>query len=115
NRMLNKVNQSREKIAYIVVYSVDRFSRSGANAISIADSLAKQGIQIKAVMQPADTETPSGMLQQNIHFIFSEYDNQMRRMRCIAGMKERLLKGLTCGVDRLGYVRVYKGRDFKLV
>ena len=71
-RMLNFVKKSTEKITFIIVYSVDRFSRSGANAIYIAEELRKTGIKIIAVTQPADTATASGALQQNIHFIFSQ-------------------------------------------
>lgn len=71
-RMLNYVKNSRHKVAYILVYSFDRFSRSGPNAIYISESLRKQGIQIRAVTQPVDAMTPTGALQQNILFIFSE-------------------------------------------
>ena len=34
NNMLSCVKKSKEKISYIIVYSVDRFSRSGANAFT---------------------------------------------------------------------------------
>src|SRR5688572_22383258 len=34
-RMLDYVKRSKQLISYIIVYSVDRFSRSGANAIYI--------------------------------------------------------------------------------
>ena len=79
NNMLSFVQKSREKISYIVVYSVDRFSRSGANAIYITEQLKLVGISVVSVSQPTDVNTPSGCLQQNIQFIFSEYDNQLRR------------------------------------
>ena len=46
NRMLAFVRKSKEKISIIIVYSVDRFSRSGANAIYIADQLKQQGIVV---------------------------------------------------------------------
>lgn len=102
-RMLDFVKRSKEKVSYIIVYSVDRFSRSGANAIFIASELKKQGITVFAVTQPSDTTTASGSLQQNIHFIFSEYDNQMRREKCIAGTKEKLLMGLWSTKAPIGY------------
>lgn len=115
-RMLDFVKKSHRAVSFIVVYSVDRFSRSGANAIYIASQLTKQGIKIQAVSQPTDTETPSGALQQNIQFIFSEYDNQVRKMKCSAGLKERLLKGLTYGFDPRGYKREYiSGKEFRHV
>lgn len=105
NNMLSFVKKSREKISYIIVYSVDRFSRSGANAIYIAQQLKKEGVTIISVTQPTDTTTASGSLQQNIQFIFSEYDNQLRREKCITGIKEALLRGDWCQAAPIGYER----------
>ena len=105
NNMLSFVKKSKEKISYIIVYSVDRFSRSGANAIYIAQQLKKEGVVIFSVTQPTDTTTANGSLQQNIQFIFSEYDNQLRREKCITGMKEALLRGEWCQLAPLGYER----------
>ena len=103
NNMLSFVRKSREKITYIIVYSVDRFSRSGANAIYIAEQLRQQGIIILSVSQPTDATTPNGSLQQNIQFIFSEYDNQLRREKCMNGVKEALLRGEWCHAGPIGY------------
>ena len=103
NNMLAFVKKSKEKISYIIVYSVDRFSRSCANAIYIAEKLKREGITVFAVTQPTDTTTASGSLQQNIQFIFSEYDNQLRREKCMAGVKEHLLNGIWCTAPPTGY------------
>ena len=103
NNMLTFVKKSKQKIDSIIVYSVDRFSRSGGNAIYIAEQLKQQGISIYSVTQPADVSTPSGTLQQNIQFIFSEYDNQLRREKCMSGVKEALLRGQWCNKPPLGY------------
>lgn len=103
NKMLTAVKRTNQKISYIIVYSVDRFSRSGANAIYIAEQLKKQGISILSVTQPTDSTTASGSLQQNIQFIFSEYDNQLRREKCMTGTKESLLRGEWCTKPPLGY------------
>ena len=103
NRMLAFVRKSKEKIVYIIVYSVDRFSRSGANAIYLTEQLKKQGILLHSVSQPTDITTPSGNLQQNIQFIFSEYDNQLRRQKCMAGVKEMLLRGDWPTMPPMGY------------
>ena len=103
NKMLTFVKKSKEKIAHIIVYSVDRFSRSGTNAMYIADQLKKQGIIVYAVTQPTDASTASGTLQQNIQFIFSEYDNQLRREKCMAGVREKLLIGVWCAPPAMGY------------
>jgi site-specific DNA recombinase len=103
NRMLNFARKSKQKVSIIYVYSVDRFSRSGANAIYIADQLRKENIKIFAVTQPSDTFTPSGKMQQNMQFIFSEYDNDLRREKCISGTKEMLMNGYWANNPPIGY------------
>jgi site-specific DNA recombinase len=103
NSMFGFIKKSREKVAFIIVYSVDRFSRSGGNAIYITEDLRKEGITLIAVTQPTDASTPTGSLQQNIQFIFSEYDNQLRKEKCMAGVREKLLQGIWCGIPPVGY------------
>ncbi len=103
NSMLSFVKKSKEKISHIIVYSVDRFSRSGANAIYIAEQLKKVGVVVCSVTQPNDASTASGSLQQNIQFIFSEYENQQRKEKCMAGVKEMLLHGDWCTAPPIGY------------
>lgn len=115
NRMLSFVKKSREKISYIVVYSVDRFSRSGANAIYIKDQLRDQGIYLVAVTQPGDASTSSGDFQQNIQIIFSQYDNQLRREKCMAGVKEALLKGEWCHKAPYGYNEIKENGKRRIV
>lgn len=106
NRMLKFARRSKERVSHIMVYSVDRFSRSGANAIYIANELRKENIKIFAVTQPSDTFTATGKMQQNMQFIFSEYDNDLRREKCTAGMKEMLLNGYWCTKAPLGYTQI---------
>ncbi len=108
NKMLSFVKKSNERIAYIIVYSVDRFSRSGGNAIYITEQLRKQGILVISVTQPTDASTSSGSLQQNIQYIFSEYDNQLRREKCMSGVKEALLRGEWCHKAPTGYDMIRK-------
>ena len=103
NRMIKYVKNLNQKIGFILVYSLDRFSRTGDNAIYISSQLKKQGISIVAVTQPIDVSTVSGVLQQNIQFIFSKYDNDLRREKCVSGMREKLLKGEWMGRVPIGY------------
>ncbi len=115
NSMLQFVKKSKQKISLIIVYSVDRFSRSGANAIYIANQLKEQGISVHSVSQPTDANTASGSLQQNIQFIFSEYDNQLRREKCMAGVREKLLSGIWCCSPPIGYDIVRSNGQKKIV
>jgi site-specific DNA recombinase len=53
--------------------------------------------------QPIDTNSHAGALQQNIQFIFSKYDNDLRRQKTIDGMREKLLRGEWIGNAPTGY------------
>lgn len=102
-RIVNFAKNYKEGIAYIIVYSLERFSRTGENAIWLSRQLRELGITIVSVTQPIDTSNPAGVLQQNILFLFSQYDNDLRRQKCIAGMKEKMLRGEWVGGVPVGY------------
>jgi site-specific DNA recombinase len=116
-RMLKFVKGCREKISFILVYSLDRFSRTGDSAIFISSELKKTGVNIMAVTQPIDTNSHAGALQQNIQFIFSKYDNDLRRQKSIDGMREKLLRGEWLGNCPTGYAydRTHGGKGQRIV
>jgi site-specific DNA recombinase len=103
-RMLEFIRQRKGKISHILVYLLDRFSRTGGGAIKLANDLRiKYGVTIIAVTQPIDTSNPGGVFQQSMQFLFSEYDNQLRRQRAMAGIKEKLSRGIWCIKPPMGY------------
>ena len=104
NRMMNYIKSNKEKVSFILVYSLDRFSRTGGNAIHISSELKSNGISIMSVVQQIDTDSHSGKLQESIHFVFSQYDNDLRREKCVAGMRNKLLKGKWIGQAPTGSV-----------
>jgi site-specific DNA recombinase len=115
-RMLDFIKRNRNKVSHILVYTLDRFSRTGGGAIKIAEELReKYGVTVFAVTQPADTSNPSGVLQQSIHFIFSQYDNQLRKQRAVAGMKEKFSKGIWVTRQPMGYDIVKTNGERKIV
>ncbi len=107
NKMLTYVKRSGHKVSYIITHYLDRFSRSGANAIYIANELRKLNIKIISVVQPVDTDTASGRFQQNIQFLFSELENDNRRERCTSGMKQMLEEGYWPGKVPMGYSQTF--------
>lgn len=112
NRMLKFVKQNKEKISYIVVSDETRFSRSGANAIYIADQLRKENIRIYSVNHPADTYTAAGKMQQNIKFVFAEYDNDLKREKIISNGRQMLLEGYWCTKAPLGYNQITRHKRY---
>ncbi len=101
-KLMDYARKHHKNISSILVYSLDRFSRSETASLQ-SSMLRKLGIEIISVTQPIDTSSPSGILQQDITFLFNRWDNMQRRSRCMTGMKEKLLKGEWIGCVPLGY------------
>ena len=107
-KMLTYVKR-RKDIGYIIVYSYDRFSRTGANGAYISDQLKKQGIVTISATQEVDTSTSAGSFQQNLYYMFSQFDNELRRDKSVSGMQERLRKGYYIGPLPFGYTNLNPG------
>lgn len=116
SRMLEFIKRNKRTISQLLVYSIDRFSRTGGAAIKLATDLREQyGISVFAVTQPTDTSNPSGVLHQNIQLLFSEYDNQLRKQKIIAGMKNKLEKGIWVLKAPQGYDNVSINGERKIL
>ena len=115
-RMLDFIRKKKGRVTHILVYLLDRFSRTGGGAIKLAKDLReKYGVTIVAVTQPIDTSNPGGVFQQNMQFLFSEYDNQLRRQRAMAGMKEKFSRGIWCLKPPIGYDIIRSNGERKIV
>ena len=110
-RMIEFAKKQKTKVSYIIVYSLERFSRTGDNAIWLSRQLRELGINIISVTQPIDTSNPSGILQQNILFLFGQYDNDLRKQKSMAGTKEKLMMGIWCTKAPIGYDNVRRNGE----
>jgi site-specific DNA recombinase len=113
-RMIKYMKTTKHKISKILVYSLERFSRN-ENSIWLSGQLRKLGTEIISVTQPIDTTNPAGIMQQKMLFLFGEFDNQLRRQKSMAGVKERLLKGEWCTKPPRGYDIVRSNGEKKIV
>ena len=108
-KMLEFVNR-RPNISYIIVYSFDRFSRTGNNGAYISAELKKKGIVVVSATQNIDSLTTAGEFQENLFHLFSQFDNNLRREKCVTGMKERLRRGYWVGTVPFGYTNLNPGK-----
>ena len=109
NRMLSFVKKSKG-VSYIIVYSYERFSRTGMGGAQIADELLKKyGIITLAVTQELDPTTSAGSFQQKILFLFGQMDNEMRKDKTVTGMKELIMDGYYPHSLPRGYENLNKG------
>jgi site-specific DNA recombinase len=110
NRMLSFVKRTKD-VTYVIVYSYDRFSRSGMGGAQIADELLKKyGVITLAVTQELDPTTSSGSFQQKILFLFSQMDNEQRKDKTVTGMRELIQEGYFPFAPPVGYTNLNRGQ-----
>lgn len=110
NRMLTFVKRNK-RVNFILVYSYERFSRTGADGMKIAQDLQKQyKVTTLSVSQGIDPSTITGEFQRNIMLLFGHLDNQMRKDKTVSGMRELVEKGYTPYSIPRGYVNLNKGK-----
>lgn len=108
-RMLSFVKRNK-RISFIIVYNYDRFSRTGGNGIAINENLMKKhGVTTLSVMQPIDPTSTTGSFQQDLFYIFSKYDNDQRREKCMTGMIEKIREGYWVWKPPMGYTNLNPG------
>lgn len=106
-RMLADIAKDKS-ISAILVYSYDRFSRSGANGIFLLENLRKLGVKIIAVSQEVDSTTPTGNFQENLYLLISKLENDLRRDKSISGTKSIIRKGYWPYATPRGYTNTAK-------
>ena len=111
-KMISCVKKDKS-ISAILVYSYERFSRS-ENAGNLTRTLESLGVKVLSVYQEIDVTTPSGKLQQNIFYLFGNYDNELRKDKTIKGMIENLRQGYWVAAAPFGYTNTrpkHKARE----
>ena len=95
----------------ILVYSFDRFSRAGDEGILTKRYLKAKGIYVVSATQATDPDSPAGEFMENILFLFNQFENNLRKGKCEAGMKEVLENGYWYSRPPLGFNKEKKGKE----
>lgn len=77
----------------IVVYKLDRFSRSLMDFVSIWHELQKYGVEFLSVNEQFDTSTPMGKAMLFITEIFAELERETIAARCLDNYYQRTKTG----------------------
>jgi len=101
-KLLEYARKNKGKISHLIVYKFDRFARNQEDHLWLRKELASLGITVKSITEPID-DSLAGKLQESILAVFNEYDNDLRRERCINGMEEKLKEGIWCRKPPIGY------------
>ena len=108
-KMIAEVARDKE-INIILVYSFDRFSRTGTEAIMTKAYLKTKGIYVVSATQATDPDSAAGEFMENIIFLFNQFENSLRRDKSVTGMTECLKRGDWYGKPPLGYDHRKEGK-----
>lgn len=100
--LIDFCRENKGKVETLIVWKVDRFARNVADHFSIKAAIAKYGVRIVSVTEPIDAN-PEGKLMETILAGFAEFDNNIRAMRSVLGMKRKLQEGIFPWKAPLGY------------
>src|SRR2546428_2707680 len=110
--LIDFCRQNKSAVQVLLVWKVDRFARNVADHFSVKASLLKYGVRIVSVTEPIDSN-PEGKLMETILAGFAQFDNDIRAMRTVQGMRRKLQEGIFPWKPPLGYKTVTKKGDKK--
>lgn len=97
----------RGNISKVIVYKVDRISRSLKDFIDIYSDFEKYNVEFESCSEQFDTSTAMGKATLQIIMVFAELERNMIRKRVTDNFYERGKKGLfLAGVAPFGYKKV---------
>ena len=111
--MIAEVARDKE-INIILVYSFDRFSRAGYEAMMTKAYLKAKGIYVVSATQATDPDSAAGGFMEDVIFLFNQIENNLRKDKCITGMVECLRNGNWYSKPPLGYDKLKVGREHVL-
>src|SRR4051794_29686217 len=81
----------------LLVYRVDRFSRSLRDLTGLLDELTDAQVVFRSATEPFDTATPVGRMLVQMLGVFAEFERETIIDRVINGMERKAAKGLWTG------------------
>lgn len=100
------------KVDVLLVWKLDRFARNVEDHYHLKATLAKYGVRVASVTEPIDPN-PNGNLLETILAGFAQFDNEIRAMRTVQGMRRKIQEGLYPWKPPLGYLNVTAPGDKK--
>ena len=105
NEMLGDVRQG--KVENVVVFKIDRLTRSMADLIYLVDLFNRHGCAFNSLMESIDTQTASGRMFLKIVGIFAEFERENLIERIQLGVERKVKEGyaLCKNIASYGYDR----------
>lgn len=92
-----------KKFEMIIVWKLNRLSRSHLDLLKIYENLEKSDVSFKSITEPFDTSNPAGKLLFNMLASIGEFERETIVENVKNGMKQRAKEGGFNGGRMLGY------------
>ena len=103
-RMLQYVRNNKGKIELLYIWKIDRLARNLGDYYGIKVALGKYGVKIVSVTEPIDDD-PVGRFLEAILAAAAQFDNEIRAIRSITGMRQRVEQGEWPHSAPIGYIK----------
>lgn len=110
--LIDFCRQNKGNIQSLLVWKIDRFARNVGDHFSVKATLMKYGVRIVSVTEPIDAN-PEGRLMETILAGFAQFDNDIRAMRTVQGMRRKIQEGIFPWKPPLGYKSSGKNSEKK--
>jgi DNA invertase Pin-like site-specific DNA recombinase len=104
----------------VVIYKLDRISRSTKHLIDLSEYFEKRGVEFVSIQDSIDTSTPMGRFFFRILASIAELERDIIRERTIAGINAARARGRNGGrpsVDKKKLqlaIKMYKSKDYSI-
>lgn len=105
--MLTYVRQHKSELSFLYIWKIDRLSRNLGDYLGLKVALDRYGIKIVSVTEPIDDD-PVGRFLEAILAAAAQFDNEIRAIRSVGGMKARVEQGHWPHSAPIGYLKKNK-------
>ncbi|KKR44303.1 MAG: Site-specific recombinase [Candidatus Moranbacteria bacterium GW2011_GWC1_45_18] len=102
-RAIEFCRKNKGKIDAFVVYKVDRFARNTEDHFYVRKMLLDYGATLNSVSEPIGNN-PAEKFVETVLAGSAEFDNAVRKQRCVDGMISRLNQGINPWQPPIGYI-----------
>jgi site-specific DNA recombinase len=109
-RALDFCKRHRGQIAAFIVWKIDRFARNTIDHYALQAELRNYGTTLHSVTEPIG-DNPIGKMTEAVLAGYAQFENDIRKQRCEAGMRRKISEGIWPWQPPLGYVHGKKLTD----
>lgn len=108
--LISFATKKTNRISFVLVYKLDRFSRNLEAGLATITLLTKYGVLLVSATEATD-ESPLGRAMRNIMMVVGQLDNEVKGERVKDNMKAVFRKGLWPFKCPIGYKRQFKTKE----